>query len=295
MRQNLEKSFRECLSAPFFYEVLTARFITSHLKTAMSKARASLYYWNGQDMYIGMFPNNAEHRHHVLQIQIGINTPFRLQVDGVSHECRAVMIAPNVPHMVDDYNEWQLMLHIDPDCLSARRLLKTHLGNHRFKQIDFGALMSLLPEINTYVHCTHPCKDAKRLFNAIVSALLDSPIIPASIDPRINAAVKILRRLPVKKISTRKIAEAVCLSESRFIHLFKYQMGIPVRRYLLWLRLRDAVEQVLNEMSFTYAAHHAGFSDSAHLSRTFKQMSGMTLTGYLKNSQFIQAISCIDV
>jgi AraC-like DNA-binding protein len=70
--------------------------------------------------------------------------------------------------------------------------------------------------------------------------------------------------------------------------------GIPVRRYLLWLRLRDAVEQVFNGMSFTYAAHHAGFSDSAHLSRTFKQMSGMTLTNYLKNSQSIQAISCVD-
>jgi AraC-like DNA-binding protein len=74
----------------------------------------------------------------------------------------------------------------------------------------------------------------------------------------------------------------------------KEQMGIPVRRYLLWLRLRDAIKQILNGMSFTNATHHAGFSDSAHLSRTYKQMSGMTLTNYLKKSQFIQAISCPD-
>ena len=119
-------------------------------------------------------------------------------------------------------------------------------------------------------------------------------LIRNSIDSRIEAALKILRGLPVKKISTSVIAEAINLSESRFIHLFKYQMGIPVRRYLLWLRLRDTVEQVLNGMSFTHAAHHAGFSDSAHFCRTFKKMSGMTMSDFLKNGQFIQAIACLD-
>jgi AraC-like DNA-binding protein len=217
-----------------------------------------------------------------------------VHIDGSAHECRAVIIAPNVPHQVDDHNEWQLMLHIDPESLAAKRLSKMYLDDRRFKEIDFNSLMSLLPEITTYVHRRHPCKDAKKLFGAIVSALIDSPTDSSPIDHRIKAAVEKLRGLPVKKISTKVIAQAVCLSESRFIHLFKYQMGIPFRRYLLWLRLRDAVEQVFNGMSFTNAAHHAGFSDSAHLSRTFKQMSGMTLTDYLKDSQFIQAISCVE-
>lgn len=260
----------------------------------MDKAKASLYYWNGQDMYVGMFPNNTEHRHHVLQIEIGINRSFRLQIDGASYDYRSVIIAPDVPHQVDDHNEWQLMLHIDPESLAAKQLLETYLENRRFKEIDFSSLTPLLPEINTYVHCTHPCKAAKKLFDAIVSALLNSPADPPLIDRRIETAMEVLRRLPVKKISAKAVAEAVCLSESRFIHLFKYQMGIPLRRYLLWLRLRDAVEQVFNGMSFTNAAHHAGFSDSAHLSRTFKRMSGMTLTNYLKKSQFIQAIFCPD-
>ncbi len=261
----------------------------------MDKTRAYLYYWNDRDMYVGMFPNNAEHRHHVLQIEIGINSPFNLQINGESYEYRAAIIAPNVPHQVDDHNNWQLMLHMDPESLAAKQLLKNYLENRQFREIDICSVKSLIPEINTYVHCIHPCNEAKNLFNAIMNALLDSPTDPPPTDRRIIAALNILRRLPVKKFSAREIAEAVCLSESRFTHLFKYQMGIPFRRYLLWLRLRDAVEQVFDGMSFTNAAHHAGFSDSAHLSRTFKQMSGMTLTDYLKNSQFIQAISCIEI
>ena len=245
-------------------------------------------------MFVGRFPNNVEHQHHVLQIEIGIRRSFRLQIDGGSYDYRAVIIAPNVPHQVEDHNQWQLMLHIDPGSLAAKQLLRTCLGNRRFKEIEFSSIKSLLPEIKTYVDCIHPCGDAKRLVDDIVSALLCSPLDPMPIDPRITAALNRLRSLPVKKISTKAIAEAICLSESRFIHLFKYQMGIPVRRYLLWLRLRDALVQVLNGMSFTHAAHHAGFSDSAHLCRTFKQMSGMTMTDYLKNSQFIQAIACLD-
>ena len=91
-------------------------------------------------MYVGMFPNNAEHRHHVLQIEIGLNTTFRLQIDGASYDYRAVIIAPNVPHQVDDHNEWQLMLHIDPASLAAKQLSKTYLKNRRFSEIDFSGL-----------------------------------------------------------------------------------------------------------------------------------------------------------
>ncbi len=187
-----------------------------------------------------------------------------------------------------------MMLHIEPDSLVGGQLLKAYLENRRFKKIGFHSLEPLAPRFRSFIDRIHPCGCAKKLFSDIVDAVLGAPVERRTIDPRIKAALDLLRRLPAKKISTRAIAGAVCLSESRFIHLFKQQVGIPVRRYLLWLRLRIALEQILNSMNFTQAAHHAGFSDSAHLSRTFKQMSGMTLTDYSKKSQFIQAISCLD-
>ena len=260
----------------------------------MDTKTASLYYWNGYDMFIGMFPNNAEHQHHVIQIEIGIEASFRLQIDGGVYDFRAVIIAPNALHRVDDHRKRQLMLHIEPDSLVGRQLLNTYLQNRRFKRIGVKSIEPLFTKIDAFVGRIHPCNRAQGLFDAIVYALLKSPVVHGPSDDRIKTALEILRQLPVKKISTQAVAAAVGLSESRFIHLFKYQIGIPVRRYLLWLRLRDAVEQILNGMAFTHAAHQTGFSDSAHLSRTFKQMSGMTLTDYLKNSQFIQAISCLD-
>lgn len=75
-----------------------------------------------------------------------------------------------------------------------------------------------------------------------------------------------------------EVADKLALSESRFLHLFSQEMGIPWRPYLLWCRMTCAVRAVLNGHSATDAAHLAGFSDSAHLSRTFRKMFGMTIS-----------------
>jgi len=73
-----------------------------------------------------------------------------------------------------------------------------------------------------------------------------------------------------------ELATAVGLSPSRLAHLFRAQTGLPVRRYLLWLRLGDALQQLAHGVSLTTAAHAAGFADSAHFSRTFRAMLGIT-------------------
>jgi len=53
-----------------------------------------------------------------------------------------------------------------------------------------------------------------------------------------------------------------------------------------------AVQFAVQGESLTEAAHNAFFSDSAHLSRTFRRMYGITLSGILKNSRFVQVIFC---
>ena len=73
------------------------------------------------------------------------------------------------------------------------------------------------------------------------------------------------------------VAKQLALSESRFLHLFREQMGVAWRPYLLWRRLLCAVRRMSQGCPATEAAHQAGFSDSAHLSRTFRSTFGMTI------------------
>ncbi|KGJ90271.1 helix-turn-helix transcriptional regulator [Thalassotalea sp. ND16A] len=73
------------------------------------------------------------------------------------------------------------------------------------------------------------------------------------------------------------VAQQLALSESRFLHLFRQELGIAWRPYLLWRRMMCALQALLNNVSATDAAHLAGFSDSSHLSRTFRNTFGMTI------------------
>ncbi len=137
------------------------------------------------------------------------------------------------------------------------------------------------------------CHEAQKLCNQIISALLGTIDPSEEINRHIQEALKIIQELPIKKTSAKYIADNIHLSQSQFIYLFKKQMGIPVRRYLLWLRLLEAIKQIMNGDSLTMAAHSCGFADSAHLSRTFKRMFGLTPAGLFKNSQFVQVNSCL--
>ncbi len=77
--------------------------------------------------------------------------------------------------------------------------------------------------------------------------------------------------------SALDVAKQLALSEGRFLHLFRQEMVIPWRPYLLWRRMMCAVNALISGASATDAAHLAGFSDSAHLSRTFRRLFGMSI------------------
>ena len=65
------------------------------------------------------------------------------------------------------------------------------------------------------------------------------------------------------------------ISSSRLTHVFTEEIGIPFRRYVLWARMRLVVEEILKGSNLTRAAIDAGFSDSSHLSRVFRENFGL--------------------
>jgi AraC family transcriptional regulator len=100
------------------------------------------------------------------------------------------------------------------------------------------------------------------------------PIRPLG-NPRIAAAMDFISRRTGSTISLRDVAAAVHLSPSRLRHLFVQEAGTTFRGYVLWLRINRAVAAMIDGSTWTDAAHETGFSDSAHLSRTFRRMFGI--------------------
>ena len=97
--------------------------------------------------------------------------------------------------------------------------------------------------------------------------------------PRQCVDRRLLEALTALEHSTVSVAEAaaqVGLSDSRLTHLMSDELGAPPRAFRVWFKLRRAIGEVMRaNVNLTEAAHRAGFADSAHLTRTCKQLTGV--------------------
>ena len=96
-----------------------------------------------------------------------------------------------------------------------------------------------------------------------------------AIDTRIRDVIRWVADEPDPPITLEAAARIAGLSPSRLSHLFVEQTGLSFKTYLLWIRLTRAVRLMTEGLSLTAVAHEAGFSDSAHFSRTFRRMFGI--------------------
>ena len=77
------------------------------------------------------------------------------------------------------------------------------------------------------------------------------------------------------------------MSESRLMHLFSAQLGGSMRQYILWLKVRYALQLWIEGHSLIDLAFEAGFSDQAHYTRTLRRMVDFAPSILKANTVFI--------
>lgn len=106
-------------------------------------------------------------------------------------------------------------------------------------------------------------------------------------DARLGRALSTVDKMLGGKIPLAVVARSAGMSKSLFTRKFRATTGMPLRRYVLWRRLHRAVVQLASGDSLTAAAAFAGFSDSAHFSRTMRKTFGMTASAALQAIRFV--------
>ena len=116
---------------------------------------------------------------------------------------------------------------------------------------------------------------------------------PVKIHPRVNRVLKHVRERLGRgaDFSLKTLAAVSGLSPWRFMHVFTESVGVPLRPYILWLRLQRGACELMNGATATEAAQIAGFSDGAHLTRTFRRMLGTTPTDLALRRRMSQGVS----
>jgi AraC family transcriptional regulator len=113
------------------------------------------------------------------------------------------------------------------------------------------------------------------LIKHCVQALCTGAPPSRRMDERVTRVLAAIREVDDLRMSIEDPAAMIFLSPSRFAHLFRQQVGLPFRRYMLWRKLARAILVIGRERTIAAAAHAADFADAAHLTRTFYEMFGM--------------------
>lgn len=221
----------------------------------------------------GRVQDNRPHKHHALQIVWSMpDTAATLRMEGQDLMGSCVIVEGGAPHALE--LEFGLIALIDAASQVARRLRTTHLSH--------GARWKVLEGFAFQESQTH---DAY-----LQELLLDAP---EPLDERIRDVLRWLDALEEEgrweEVSLEHALTRTYLSRSRFLHLFSSQVGSPWRTYLVWRRALVAITLASHGTSLTQAAHQAGYSDAAHLSRQFLALFGLSPSALLKNSQFVQS------
>ncbi|HMR80135.1 MAG TPA: AraC family transcriptional regulator, partial [Polyangiaceae bacterium] len=229
-----------------------------------------LFFWLGRCLYIGPGGRTALHSHHALQIAVALDGELRVRgsenADWVCHF--AIAVAPDAPHQLEHDGRWLALLYADPEmprissaAQPAIRVIDTPLGDAREE---------LRACWNGAAGAARASQCAEVLLNAVAPG---SKLIP--MDSRVAAAVTAIQSVSGRVSKVAAVADSVGLSESRLAHLFRDQVGLPLRRYALWVRLCTAVQMLGTGRNLSDAAHASGFADHAHFTRTFRQMFGL--------------------
>jgi AraC-like DNA-binding protein len=260
-----------------------------------SNWNGTVFLWQEQALFLGKAADTSLHTSPAIKICVAIDGEIRLRTseDSEWESFQAAIIAPGQVHAIDCRQSEIAMLILVPEAELAQPLSAIYNRDGLYR-VRPSAVRKLLPVLDEYSRASAFDAETENLCLSLVESIQSeghrqfSKNDSVSLDPRVVTSIEQLRA-EANCGSVGQIAANVALSESRFSHLFSEQLGVPVRRYLLWLRLRDAMHRLATGATLTETAYESGFADSAHLTRTFRGMLGIAPSSLLRSSSLIPA------
>jgi len=88
--------------------------------------------------------------------------------------------------------------------------------------------------------------------------------------------VRAMQADPMRRVSQDELVRCLGMERTRALRCFKAATGLTFRRFKLWSALQHATLRMAERELVRTAAMDAGFADTAHLSRVFSSMFGLS-------------------
>lgn len=242
-------------------------------------ASGQISFWEGGSLWVFDVPpgpdtpnRNDLHAHHAFQVTFALDGQFKLHLEDRILGGPLAVVAPNVNHAFEAQG-FVALLFVEPEG-RAGRALRTSLAGAPGRELE-----PLPDAAEAIARAFRDAPDTRLALRATGEALIGQIAGRAHIpepDRRVRQMIRWAGANLDAQPGINEAAKQVGLSAGRASHLFVEQTGLPFRTYVLWLRLVRATDAYARGESLTAAAQEAGFADSAHLSRTFRRMFGLS-------------------
>ena len=242
-----------------------------------------VYIWNSMSLLFLSGIHTSMHSHYAYEIYISKNSFFEMDFGFGLRKYNGIIINSDVPHKFSSKNGTCLLILINPAHSLAGKYLRNILNSKPYKEFDSTQTEEIISDLYRYRQKNMGYNCAINHVSGLLKIISGELPENCFYDSRIEKAITLIHKTYKENFTLSFLASEIGLSKSRIRHLFKEQTGITISKYILNIRLIEAIKIIINGYTKTYAAHESGFSDSAHLSRTFKRIYGLTLSDIYKN------------
>lgn len=210
--------------------------------------------------------------------------------DGVVQSGDLVVVPPYVPHRIQAQDKTIMCLlmepeHLDPTCFPD--CLKPGAA----EQVQADTVSSMRTGLARMAALT----DMAALTNAEFDLLLLGQVLPArTLEPRVTQVLNRMCADPAVSLSAADCARQCQLSTSRFMHLFKSEVGCSFRNVRAWKRARNLLPFVKSQESLTTIALDLGYPDSSYFSHSIRHVTGLRPKDIMSGSRRVKVIRSQD-
>ncbi len=237
--------------------------------------------------YTGLLGATSTRKFGALTVYASFRSPLRSCAEGGDwRTAKLVVVPPYTPHKIVSEDRVIGMLMIEPESIDAKclpRFLQPELVYEDRTRVLGHIRESFLRLMRGDITASKSTVDLDRLF---FGQVLES----RKLDRRIALVVDKIRSAPCQQFPAEACSQLAGLSFSRFLHLFKSEVGVPFRCFRAWKRARNFLAYV-KVPNLTEVALEIGYPDSTHFSHSIRNVYGLMPKDICAGSRRLAIIS----
>ena len=239
-----------------------------------------IYEASNHLLIVAGYDDPVVHSHTATQIIISMSSELDVEINKERVLCQGLVIPSNMAHQIHTHGSEALVFLYDSTTDVAKQVKDIQV-------ISAIACERIITAYNVFQR-SETSYEYKRLNTCLLEHLNVIEEQSDVMDERISEAMQYIRINLPGKLLCQEVADVVCLSQSRFSHLFRAQVGMTFASYVIYQRILYVYKEVLSGKSITEATIEAGFSSSTHFADVHRRVFGLSISNVTRECSFLK-------